>query len=131
MRYLVDSDWLINAAAGRPLAQRTLAHLSNEGLAVSIIAVAEVYEGAFGIPDPQLTLAGLRDFLSDFAILPLTDPIVEHFARMRAALRRQGQLIPDMDLLVAATAIEEDLILITHNVRHFTRIPDLALYESS
>jgi tRNA(fMet)-specific endonuclease VapC len=93
-------------------------------LAVSIIAVAEVYEGAFGIP-------GLRDFLSDFAILPVTDPIVEHLARMRAALRQQGQLIPDMDLLIGATAIAADLTLITRNVRHFARLPYLRLYQPS
>ena len=131
MRYLVDSDWLIDAAIGRPRAQRTLDRLSDEGLAVSIIAVAEVYEGAFGTPDPQATLAGLRDFLSDFAILPLTDPIIEHFARMRAALRQQGQLIPDMDLFIAATALDADLTLVTRNVRHFERIPDLRLYQPS
>ena len=77
MSYLVDADWLIDAAIGRPRAQRALDRLSVEGLAVSIIAVAEIYEGAFGTPDPQATLAGLRDFLSDFATLPLTDPIVD------------------------------------------------------
>ena len=49
-------------------------------MAVIIIAVAEVYEGAFDTPDPQATLAGLRDVLSDFAILSVDDPIAEHFA---------------------------------------------------
>ena len=131
MRYLVDTDWLIDAAIGRPRAQHLLERLSDEGLAVSIIAVAEVYEGAFGSPDPQATLDGLRAFLGDFAILPVTDPIVEQFARLRATLRRQGQRIPDMDLLIAATAITEDLVLITRNVRHFARLPDLQLYQPS
>jgi tRNA(fMet)-specific endonuclease VapC len=128
---LVDADWLIDAAIGRPRAQRTLYRLSDEGLAVSIIAVAEVYEGAFGTPDPHATLAGLREFLSDFAILPLTDPIAEHFARLRAALRQHGHLIPDMDLFIAATALEHDLALITRNLRHFARIPALKLYQPS
>ncbi len=105
--------------------------LSDDGLAVSIIAVAEIYEGAFGTPDPQATLDGFRAFLSDFAILPVTEPIVEQFARLRATLRRQGQRIPDMDLLIAATAIAEDLVLITRNVRHFARLPDLQLYQPS
>lgn len=131
MRYLVDADWLIDAAIGRQRAQHTLERLTDEGLAVSIIAVAEVYEGAFGTPNPQATLAGLRDFLSDFAILSLTDPIIEHFARLRAALRQQGQLIPDMDLFIAATALDADLTLVTRNVRHFARIPDLRLYQPS
>lgn len=131
MKSLVDADWLIDAAIGRPRAQRMLDRLSNEGLAVSIIAVAEIYEGAFGTANPQSTLAGLRDFLSDFAILPFTDPIVERFAGMRAMLRQQGQLIPDMDLLIAATALEQNLTLVTRNVRHFTRLPELKLHQPS
>ncbi len=131
MTYVVDADWLIDAATGRPRAQHTLDRLSDEGLAVSIIAVAEVYEGAFGTPDPQATLAGLHDFLSDFAILQLTDPIVEHVARMRASLRQHDQLIPDMDLFIAATTRENDLTLITRNIQHFERIPDLKLYQPS
>jgi len=114
-----------------PRAQHLLARLGDDGLAVSIIAVAEIYEGAFGTPDPQATLDGFRAFLSDFAILPVTDPIVEQFARLRATLRRQGQSITDMDLLIAATAIAEDLTLITRNVRHFARLPDLQIYQPS
>jgi predicted nucleic acid-binding protein len=129
VRYLVDSDWLIDAAIGRPRPQSTLKRLSDQGVAVSIIAVAEVYEGAFGTPDQHAALAGLRDFLSDFVVIPLTDAIAERFARMRASLRRQGQSIPDMDLFIAATALEEDLILITRNARHFERIPELRLYQ--
>jgi tRNA(fMet)-specific endonuclease VapC len=106
-----------------------LARLTDDALAVSIIAVAEVYEGAFGTPDPQYALAGLRDFQSDFVILPRTNPLVEHFARMRAVLWEQEQLMPDKDLLFAATALEEDLTLITRNVRHRERIPELRLYQ--
>ncbi len=131
MRYLVDADWLIDALIGRPAAVRTLDRLSSDSLAVSIIAVAEIYEGAFGAPDPKATLAAFREFLSSYTILPLTDPVVEHFARLRAALRLQGQLIPDMDLLIAATALEDDLILVTRNVRHFERITEITLYQPS
>jgi tRNA(fMet)-specific endonuclease VapC len=128
LKYLVDADWLIDAAAGRSAAVRTLDRLSGDGLAVSIVAVAEVYEGAFRTSHPEATLAEFREFLGDYAHLPLTDPIIERFARLRAALRRQGQLIPDMDLFIAATALEAELSLVTRNVRHFARIPELTLY---
>ncbi len=131
MRYLVDSDYLIDAAGGIPGAVRTLERLSDQGLAVSIVAVGEVYEGAFGFPDPAAMLASFREFLRAYAVLPLTDPTIERFARVRAALRRQGQLIPDMDLLIAATALEANLILVTRNLRHFERVPGLTLYQPS
>lgn len=72
-------------------------------------------------------MPGQRDFLGDYVILPITDSIAESFAQERAALRRQGQLIPDMDLLIAATALSRDLTLLTRNVRHFARIPPLRI----
>ena len=129
MKYLVDSDWLIDATGGKPAATDLIAQLSADGLAVSIIAVAEVYEGAFGVSHPAAMLAAYREFLNDYAILPLTDAIVERFAWLRTMLRRQGRLIPDMDLLIAATALEEDLTFVTRNVRHFERISGLKLYR--
>jgi predicted nucleic acid-binding protein len=130
VRYLVDADWLIDALAGRRSEVQTLDRLSEDGLAVSIIAVAEIYEGAFGTSNPDATLASYREFLSEYAILPVTDPIVERFARMRSDLRRLGRLIADMDLLIAATAIEEDLVFVTRNQRHFERITELRLFLS-
>ncbi|MDQ3779996.1 MAG: type II toxin-antitoxin system VapC family toxin [Chloroflexota bacterium] len=110
---------------------QTLERLSAQGLGVSIIAVAEVYEGAFGLPNPEVMLASFREFLGNYTILPLTDHIIERFACLRAALRQHGQLIPDMDLLIAATALEHELTLVTRNLRHFERIPELQLYQAS
>src|SRR5215211_5953512 len=80
---------------------------------------------------PEATLAEFREFLGAYAHLPLTDRIIERFARSRAPLRRQGQLILDMDLFIAATALEADLILVTRNTRHFERIAELKLYQLS
>lgn len=54
---------------------------------------------------------------------------MERFAGIRGDLRRRGQLIPDLDLLIAATALHHDLTLLTRNVRHFDRIPELRLYQ--
>jgi predicted nucleic acid-binding protein len=53
---------------------------------------------------------------------------MERFAFIRADLRRRGQLIPDLELLIAATALHHDLTLLTRNVRHFDRIPELRRY---
>jgi predicted nucleic acid-binding protein len=76
-------------------------------------------------------LASLREFLGLFPVLDLSDPIMERFARIRYELRSRGNLIPDFDLIVAATALELDLTVLTFNVRHFERISELALYTSS
>ena len=131
MRYLVDTDWIIDALADVPSAVEPLDRLSADGLAVSIISFGELFEGAYGFPNPEVHLAAFRRFLSGFTLLDLTDPIMEVFARTRADLRRQGNLIPDLDLLIAAAALHHDLTLMTRNLRHFARIANLRLYQPS
>jgi tRNA(fMet)-specific endonuclease VapC len=126
---MVDSDWLIDALRGVPQAIATLDRLSGQGIGVSIISVAELYEGAFRGPDAAGQLRDYRRFLAPFAVLPLTDAVAERFASVRALLRQQGNLAPDLDLLIGATAIEYDLTLLTRNLRHFVRIPGLRLFE--
>jgi tRNA(fMet)-specific endonuclease VapC len=126
--YLIDTDWLIDARAGVPAAVRTIDELRDRGIAVSIVTHGELFEGAFIFPDPQDQLARIRAFLEPFRTLPLTDPIMENFGQTRSDLRRAGQLIPDLDFLIAATAIRHDLILLTRNLRHFTRISGLQIY---
>ena len=129
MKYLVDSDWLIDAYVGRIGAARMLDELRPQGLVVSIISHGELLEGAFDVPDSDARLGRIYSLLNQFETLPLTDPIMEVFGRTRSDLRRTGRLIPDLDLLIAATAIHHDLILMTRNLRHFARIPDLRISQ--
>lgn len=130
MSYLVDSDWLIDAVRGIPAAVDLLARLHDEGLAVSIVSYGEVFEGAVGAPDPEAEFARFRRFLGGLALLELDDAVMERFAYLRAELRRRGQLIPDLDLLIAATALHHDLTLLTRNARHFDRIAGLNLHRA-
>ncbi len=132
MSYLVDSDWIIDALAGIPSAVSALKqHAHQQALAVSIVSFGELFDGAFDLPDPAQHIASYRRFLSGFIVLGLNDPIMELFARHRYRLRREGNIIPDMDLLIAATTLHHDLTLMTRNLRHFSRIPDLKLYQPS
>jgi predicted nucleic acid-binding protein len=127
MRQLADTDIIIDGLNNRPGALERLERLAESGLAVSIISVGELYEGAYRDPDPESRLAGMRQFLQGYQKLGLTDATMEEFARVRASLRSQGQLIPDLDLLIAATALTHGLTLVTRNLRHFARINGLQL----
>ena len=128
MKYLLDTDWLLDVIGGVPGAARRLEELRPLGLGVSIISHGELFEGTFGFPDSEERLAEIRGFLDQFDTIPLTDPIMEIFGRTRSGLRRTGRLIPDLDLLIAATAVHHEFVLLTRNVRHFSRIPGLPLY---
>lgn len=128
MKYLIDTDWLIDVLSGISSAASRLQTLSSEGVGVSIISVGELYEGAVLAPDPNLVLGRYQDFLTAFSIVNLDDSIMHRFASIRARLRQAGNLIPDLDLLIAATAINRDLILVTRNLRHYERIQGLIIY---
>ncbi len=129
MTYLLDTDWAIQALAGKQLAVSTLTELAPDGIAISWITVGEIYEGAFGFTDPQTYLTTFRAFIEPLQKLDLDDLTMERFADIRADLRRRGQLIPDFDLLIAATALRHDLTVLTYNLRHFSRISGLKLYK--
>lgn len=129
--YLLDTDWIIQVFGEREPATRTLYNLASSQVHVSIISVGELYDGAFAYANPQPHLAGFRAFLNQYRVLELNDVIMERFAEIRSFLRRQGQLIGDFDILIAATAIHYQLTLLTFNLRHFQRIPDLNLYRTT
>jgi predicted nucleic acid-binding protein len=129
MKYLVDSDWIIDCLHGDERAVDTLRELAPAGLATSIISVAEIYEGAYSQVDPDGHLETFRTFLRAFTVLSLTDSTADRFARTRAKLRSEGRAPPDFDLLIAATALDCGLVVITRNIRHFSRIQELELYK--
>ena len=60
-------------------------------------------------------------------ILPLSDNVVVTAASIYGDLRQRGEIIGDADILIAATAIVYQLPVVTNNVRHFQRIPNLEL----
>jgi len=60
-------------------------------------------------------------------VLPLTDDIIVQAADLYALLYQEGQLISDADILIAATALKHDLVMVTENVHHFQRIPGLSI----
>ena len=129
MPYLLDADWAINALAGRTETVAALTRLAPEGIAISLVTVGELYEGAFGSKDPERHLSTLRSFLRPFVRVNLNDAIAERFAQVRSLLRGRGELIPDFDILVGATALHYDLTVLTDNVRHLGRIPGLRVYR--
>lgn len=125
MSYLVDSDVLIDALNGQQSIVAMLNRLSTEPLAISVISLGEIFDGALGTADPERHLADARSFLAPYPVITLNETIMLRFAQLRATLRSSGKLIPDFDLLIAATASVHALTLITRNRRHFERIPEI------
>jgi tRNA(fMet)-specific endonuclease VapC len=129
MTYLVDSDWVAEYLKGRATAVNLLDSLFEEDLAISIITFGEIYEGIYYGTDPQRNELVFRSFLRGLRVLGITRTIARRFALIRGKLRAEGRIIPQPDILIAATALQYDLTLLTRNLRDFERIPDLKLHR--
>jgi predicted nucleic acid-binding protein len=129
MRYLLDTDFVIDHLTGQQDARDTLAQLLPDGVAISIITFSEIYEGIHGSRDPRATTRGFTAFLGGVPVLPISRSVAKRNARLRLELRRQGRPITHraLDLLIAATALEHNLILVTRNRKDYEDIADLTL----
>jgi len=125
--YLLDTDTCIYWLKGRPEVKERLQAVGLVQVAISVITVAELYFGAYNSACVDDNLTRARAFVRQITVLPLDDVTLAAFGRLKAELRRQGQPLPDFDLLISATALAQGCILVTNNVRHYKRIPDLRL----
>ena len=130
MRYLLDTDWIVNLLAGEKTAADRIQQLNPEEIVISLVTVAEIYESAFNYANPEAHMQRFRSFLSHFQLLSLNLPLIEKFAEVRAYLRRRGTMISDFDIVLTEAALHYDLIVLTYNKKHFARIPDLKIYQS-
>ena len=129
--YLVDTDWIIDHFGRIQPVTRKMKELRPQGIALSIISVAELYEGVFGSKDPTGNHKALSAFLRKFPILAIRPEICRIFGEKRARLRKKGTLIGDFDLLIAATCLYHGLILLTNNRRHFELIEGIEILSIS
>jgi len=89
------------------------------------IVKAELYYGAYKSVRFESNLALYREFFREFFSLPFDGIVAEVYGRIRAQLESLGTPIGPNDLQIAAIAIANNLILVTHNTREFSRVRDL------
>ena len=130
MTYLIDSDRTIDLLSETEDAVRLWDTIERAGVAISAITFGEVLEGVYLGRDPESSEQTFEQWVRAVQVLPIDEDVARHFARMRGDLRQRGMLIADTDLLIAATALHHDLILVTRNQRHFGRIPNLRLFPA-
>jgi predicted nucleic acid-binding protein len=130
-KHLLDSNICIDLLRPKPRnawLTETVRRIAPEGLAISVITYSEVYEGVLYSRQRAQNMLRWREFLAGFDIINVTAPIAEIWSDVRGYLRGIGQITPDNDLLIGATALHFDMDVLTLNVRHFKRIPGLPLH---
>ena len=128
MKYLIDTDWVIDHLRQQERITKRLEELAPKGLAISIVSLAELYEGIYYSNNPAASEQALQQFLDpELTILGVDEESAKIFGKERGRLRALGTLIGDCDLLIGATALRHDLTILTNNRTHFERIDGLRL----
>ena len=130
MTYLVETDWAVHWLRGREDILNRLGVLQTQGIGLSVISLAELYTGINYSTDPASARTGLDNFLSLVTVLGVNQEICQIFGEENARLRKEGQVIGDFDLLIAATCLHHGLKLLTNNRRHFQRIEGLEIIST-
>ena len=133
MPYLIDTDWIIDLLASVPEAVQLLDRLAQDGIAISIITYMEAYQGVERSPHPEEAQNKLSALLDSLPVVPLSPAVAQRCARLRETLRKQGKRVNarSLDLIIAATALEYNLTLVTRNTEDYADVPGLKLYRSS
>ncbi len=101
----------------------------DEELAVTAISVGELTHGAWKSARYEENLARLDTLLTAVLVLPYDEGAARTFGLLKAQLERAGQRVSDLDLQIASIALEHDAPLVTHNLKHFERVPGLMLED--
>ena len=99
----------------------------NDDIGISFISVGELYYGAERSASPEKNKRLIEEFLITINIIHSDIDIMIKFGELKAYLKNSNILLPDADLLIAATTFTKAERLITGNVKHFERFPNLSI----
>ena len=103
--------------------------LESDKIAVCSVVKAELFYGSRRSNNPQKSLNIQLLFLQQFVSLPFDDACAEVYSRIRADLAKAGTPISSNDIQIVSIALVNDLILVTHNVREFSRVEGLKIED--
>ena len=130
MNYLLDTNACIRflKEPNSPVTRRILRTPSSDIYICSIVR-EELFYGAYKSAQIERNLARLERLFDEFISLPFDDRCGSIAGRVRARLASLGTPIGAYDLQIAAIALANNLILVTHNTREFSRVEGLGFED--
>jgi len=125
MTYMMDTNTCIFLMKNFPKVVAEFKAKRSRGVAISSITASELYYGVHNSPTPKALAVHLANFLIGVPVLDYSDTAGDSYGRIRAELKRKNKLIGELDMLIAAHAKSQNLILITNNTREFERVSGL------
>lgn len=127
MRYILDTNICVYWLKGVNGIDKKLSALDIENIFVSSITIAELLYGAYNSSKIDNNLEKVKEFDASINSFELDRQCLEVYAQIKAKLKSEGKIIDDFDILIASTAIVNNCVLVTNNVKHFERIDGLSI----
>lgn len=127
-QFLLDTNICIYYIKGLYELKSKFKDVGPENCFISEITLAELKFGVAKSQAKKKNQQVLENFLTGIQILPIF-PALDIYASEKARLQKSGKIIDDFDLLIGATAVSFDLVMVTNNTNHFNRIADIKLED--
>lgn len=127
-KYLIDTNTCIFYIKGKYDLKKKFEKANPDNCFISEITLAELMFGVENSEKKEKNRKALDDFLSGIKILPIFHSL-ELYAKEKARLRKLGTVIDDFDLLIGATSVSHNLVMVTNNTDHFKRIKGINLED--
>ncbi|MBL7179021.1 MAG: type II toxin-antitoxin system VapC family toxin [Desulfobacterales bacterium] len=128
MAFLFDTDAISELLRPHSAVKyiQWLLSVPREDQFTSAVVIGELYKGAYRSRAREHHLKNIEQrVLPAVIVLPYDVATAKVFGQIRARLEESGNILPDADIQIAATAVYHDIELVTGNLRHFSRIDDL------
>jgi len=125
--FLIETSVIIDYLKGKEEAKRLIDSLKGD-LSSSYFCLAELFEGVMRVNEPDKHEEAILIYFASLTnIYSLDMRTVKKFGELRARLKKEGTIIEDIDLFLAATCLVYDLTLVTFNKKHFSHVKELTI----
>jgi tRNA(fMet)-specific endonuclease VapC len=128
MDYLIDTNICIYIIKQQPIqVLEKFRQFSVGEIGISAVSVAELQFGVARSSNPNKNQQALELVLATLSVMPFDHATAVFYGQVRHLLEKKGTPICSFDTLIAAHALQLNRILVTNNVREFSRVPHLRL----
>lgn len=130
MKYLLDTNvWVVFLRDPQSRVVPRLRARRPAEVCVCSVVVAELYYGCLRSANPAANRGKVESLVRPYRSLPFDDAAANHYADVRRHLERLGTPMGPYDLQIAAIALANGCVLVTHNTQEFSRVPGLSLED--
>ena len=123
-RFLLDTNICISLLKNKYGIREKIIEVEPKNCFVSEITIAELYYGASKSNNREERIKDVEFIATKFDVLPIF-PALELFGDIKAKLEADGNRIDDFDILIGTTALVNNMVVVTDNIKHLERLPNI------